>query len=188
MSRPKSFDPDAVVTAATELFWRHGFHNTSLTALESHLSVGRKSLYDTFGDKRGLFLRAIEGYTRVPFPITRRGAGWSAIEAMFRQAPFFEEGRRGCLMANTTLEFGTEEDDAVSALIERHFARLERGFAAALDRAIADGDVKPLGDVPAAARYLTLSLQGVAVMAKSGAPREAFEGAIDMVLNALRPT
>lgn len=186
MGRPKQFDPDEVVGIARDVFWKHGYCNTSLSTLESELSIGRKSLYDTFGDKRALFLRIIEGYARAPYPIMRPDAGWAEIEAMFRRSPFFQDGRRGCLLANTTLEFGTEGDPDVSAIVARHFARLERGFAAAVDKAVADGDVRADIQIPDAARYLTLSLQGVAVMAKTGATREAFDGAIDIILSTLR--
>lgn len=63
MGRPKAFDEDAVLDRAAELFWTQGYEATSISDLEERLGVGRQSLYDTFGDKRRLFLRAIERYT-----------------------------------------------------------------------------------------------------------------------------
>jgi AcrR family transcriptional regulator len=59
----KSFDPDLALAQARDLFWRRGYDGTAISDLEAELGIGRKSLYDTFGGKRALFLRALEQYT-----------------------------------------------------------------------------------------------------------------------------
>src|SRR2546430_2740480 len=48
MPRPKSFDEDAVLDQAVNLFWERGYEGTSLADLETHLGLGRQSLYNTF--------------------------------------------------------------------------------------------------------------------------------------------
>src|SRR5688572_8958498 len=58
----KSFDPQIALERARDLFWRRGYAATGITELEVALGIGRKSLYDTFGSKRELFLRALEHY------------------------------------------------------------------------------------------------------------------------------
>ena len=58
----KQFDPQAALERARDLFWRRGYDGTGLTELEAALGVGRKSLYDTFGNKRALYLAALEQY------------------------------------------------------------------------------------------------------------------------------
>src|SRR5688500_13175791 len=60
----KQFDPELAVESARDLFWSRGFDGTGLSDLESALGVGRKSLYDTFGNKHALYLRALEHYGR----------------------------------------------------------------------------------------------------------------------------
>ena len=62
MARPKEFDIDQVLDRATELFWTKGYEETSMRDLEEGLGVGRQSLYSTFGDKRDLFLAALDRY------------------------------------------------------------------------------------------------------------------------------
>ena len=64
MPRPKSFDEDAVLDQAVELFWDRGYEGTSLADLEAHLGLGRQSLYNAFGDKHTLFLKALDRYRR----------------------------------------------------------------------------------------------------------------------------
>ena len=43
-----------------DLFWARGYEATGLRDLLDHMGIGRQSLYDTFGDKRSLFLQAIQ--------------------------------------------------------------------------------------------------------------------------------
>ena len=59
---PKQFDPSRTLERARDLFWRRGFDGTALAELEGELGVGRKSLYDTFGNKRALYLASLEHY------------------------------------------------------------------------------------------------------------------------------
>ena len=59
---PKRFDPDQALERARDLFWRRGYDGTGIRELEATLGIGRKSLYDTYGSKRELYLRALQLY------------------------------------------------------------------------------------------------------------------------------
>jgi hypothetical protein len=41
------------------VFWRFGYEHTSLDVLMREMGIARQSLYDTFGDKRALYLQAL---------------------------------------------------------------------------------------------------------------------------------
>ena len=62
MARPKEFDQEKALRKAIRLFSQQGFAATSTDELMRVMGVGRQSMYDTFGDKRELFLRALEMY------------------------------------------------------------------------------------------------------------------------------
>jgi len=62
MARPKEFNQDSALRKAIRLFSRQGFAATSTDDLMRAMDVGRQSMYDTFGDKRALFLKALEIY------------------------------------------------------------------------------------------------------------------------------
>ena len=62
MARQKEFDPERALAKAMNLFWRLGYENTSLEALMKEMGIARQSLYDTFGDKRALYLKAMAHY------------------------------------------------------------------------------------------------------------------------------
>ena len=62
MARSKEFDEERALAAAVDAFWRQGYENTSLEALMREMGIARQSLYDTFGDKRALYLKAMALY------------------------------------------------------------------------------------------------------------------------------
>ena len=74
--RPRKFDPDAAILQAVEVFWEKGYEGASLDDLTAALGINRPSLYASFGDKRQLFLKAIEAYGR-----TISGTAVDAFEA-----------------------------------------------------------------------------------------------------------
>ena len=59
MGRPRSFDEASGVAAATQVFCERGYDGTSVDDLVHALGVHRGSLYQAFGSKRGLWLRAL---------------------------------------------------------------------------------------------------------------------------------
>ncbi|WP_087508068.1 TetR/AcrR family transcriptional regulator [Cellulomonas iranensis] len=62
MGRAPTFDADAVVRAARDVFWSHGYEDASLPALEAATGLSRSSIYHAFGSKRGLFDAAVASY------------------------------------------------------------------------------------------------------------------------------
>ena len=62
MARPRTFDEAEVLEGAVDLFRERGYEGTSVPELTERLGICRQSLYTAFGDKRGLYLRALERY------------------------------------------------------------------------------------------------------------------------------
>ena len=62
MARPKAFNEDEALAAAMEVFWRTGYERASLDVLLQAMGISKQSLYDTFGDKRALYLKALAHY------------------------------------------------------------------------------------------------------------------------------
>ena len=60
MGRPRTFDEDTVLTAAMHAFRREGYARISVTRLEQATGLRTSSLYNAYGDKVGLFERALD--------------------------------------------------------------------------------------------------------------------------------
>jgi TetR/AcrR family transcriptional repressor of nem operon len=193
MPRSKSFDEDTVLDQAVQLFWERGYEGTSLTDLETHLGLGRQSLYNTFGDKQTLFHKALDRYRRkmaggALAKLDAPGAGLDAIRAFFQatvESLTGTETRRACLVVNTILERGSEDGDA---LLRCNHARdgLERAFRRALAQARTSGELPESLDIEAAATLLVVQNYGLNVLAKTGATAGELQAAVEVLLAGLR--
>ena len=59
----RQFDEDEVITTALDVFWRKGLHDATMQDLAAATGVQRGSLYNAYGDKEAIFLRAFDRYT-----------------------------------------------------------------------------------------------------------------------------
>src|ERR1700704_862236 len=85
MARPKEFDQEKALRKAIRLFCQQGFAATSTDELMRVMEVGRQSMYDTFGDKRTLFLKALEMYVTesvhsINMELERPGSALAAVQ------------------------------------------------------------------------------------------------------------
>jgi TetR/AcrR family transcriptional repressor of nem operon len=192
MPRPKSFAEDAALDQAVELFWERGYEGTSLADLESHLGLGRQSLYNSFGDKHGLFLKVLERYHRAVLTgqsasLDVPGAGLDALRAFFHarvESLTSAEPRRACLVANTILERGSHDAEA---LLRCNQARtgLERAFRRVLAQAKSRGELADSIDVEGAATLLVSQNYGLCVLANTGATARELHAAVEVLLAVL---
>jgi TetR/AcrR family transcriptional repressor of nem operon len=192
MPRPKEFDHEAALDRAMGAFWTKGYAATSVEDLVTRMGIQRGSLYATFGDKRSLFLHALDRYQRV---VTREllealdapGSGLAAIRRFFRLRVERSLDRRrppGCLVTNSVVELA-RHDRVAATRVGASLARLEAAFLRALERARAQGEVAATADLPALARFLTSSAQGLSVMARAFPERRVLEDVVGVVLAAL---
>jgi len=176
--RPKGFDETEVVARAMELFWQKGYEGAGLSELLEHMGISRQSLYDTFGSKRELFIRAIEHYRTTQLAqalavLEREGAPLDNVRAVVR---FFEELAldarcRGCLVANTLVELGPH-DVEVAALLHDTLGLLRSGIESALRRARERGELRSGRSPKEISEALTNALIGLAVTGRLRTPPE----------------
>jgi AcrR family transcriptional regulator len=184
--RPRSFDPERALGAATERFRSRGFAGTSLDELAEATGLNRPSLYSAFGDKRALYLAALDG------TIARAARGFERLaERRLPLRPMLEllfaaviDGYRtgearpaGCVFVSTAATAAVT-DEAVRARLADFLAMEDETIAALL----ADtGD----SDAAAHAPVIAAVLHSLSVRARAGAAREALEAlacaAIDLV-------
>ena len=191
MARPKEFDRDEALRRAIPVFWKKGFARTSTEDLVAAMGIGKQSLYDTFGDKRRLFLEALQTYNSesVALLVKRVARGPSrmaAIEEVLVELANEEPHKRalGCMGVNSICEFGDDKD--VRAVTTMAAAFQETALTSLLGDAKQQGEVSDAVDARAAARFLATILSGMRVQAKSGASVEALRDVAAFAVRGLR--
>lgn len=191
MARSKEFDPDVALQKALELFWERGYEATSMADLVARLGVARASIYATFGGKRDLYLKALERYveqTSVVEPLSQPGPALPAIRAFldaYVAECLADELRRGCMVVNTAVEFGSR-DPVVSRQVVASWAGMEAMLAGALVRARAQGEIPEGKDPYALARFLLVLVQGVRVLGRADPDPRRLRDAVDQAMNTLQ--
>ena len=191
MGRPKEFDEAAVLDHAMDTFWEHGFDGTAVHDLCAAMRLNPGSLYGAFGDKRALFLAALDRYVvtvsrQAIERIEGADSGMAGLRAYFDHliaAILGGKRRWGCLVTNSAAELALHDPD-VAARVKLHLARIESAFAGALARAQASGEVVG-GSAPLMAAFLVCLVQGLNILAKTKPERRVLEGVVDVALKAL---
>jgi len=191
MARPKEFEPDAALSAAVDVFWDRGFDGTSLDDLMVAMRVGRQSLYDTFGDKRELYLRALDAYRASTQDALRRlFASGRPLRECFGALLFgiVNESRadheRGCLLLAANLERDLDDKD-IARLVKSNQAEVEALFEAALRNAQRVGELAAVKDPAALARFYVVTIQGMRSTARARSDRAALEQVANLALSML---
>lgn len=196
MPRPKGFDPARKLDEAMLLFWNQGFATTSIPKLEKALNINRFSIYDTFGDKRTLFIKVLERYTDILVdelvaPLENGTQGIADLKRFvknFRQKFFAARESSGCLLCNTATEIGDRDSD-IAKMLAAYFERIGAALYACLKRARNLGETDGSdAELRAAARLLRSSIEGILVELRlSGNPKKAAPSlaAIDAYIRGL---
>ncbi|MEO3429037.1 TetR/AcrR family transcriptional regulator [Pelagibius sp. CAU 1746] len=192
MARPRRFEREEVVEKALGVFWRQGYQATSVQDLVDATGLNRGSLYDTFGDKHGLFLEVVEHYrshvsARRLAKLEEPGPAREKIATFFKEVIEFSvgEGRLlGCLMTNAAIELAPHDRDTRLA-VAANMAAMEAAFRRVLTRARKEGEIGA-GKSPAdLARFLTATANGLRVMAKVSPERAALRSVVRIALESL---
>ena len=175
MPRLKEFNPDDALDKAMQVFWHKGYEATSMEDLLTAMDLNRGSLYDTFGDKRKLFLKVMDRYctTFVGPKLSLLDQPGPALATLRRFILGMIEGgladpqRRGCFISNTVMELSPHEQE-IAGTLRLALRMVEDTFFKVLARAKEQGELKDDKDPRALARFLTTMMQGTVVMIKAG--------------------
>ena len=192
MPRPKEFNPDDAIEKAMQVFWHKGYEATSMEDLLEAMNLNRGSLYDTFGDKRRLFLKVIDRYCHgfVGEKFSLLDQPGPALPTLRRFIDGMIEGaladpqRRGCLIANTVMELSPHEEE-IAGTLRRVLKTAEDTFFRVLVRAKQQGELSNNKDPRTLAHFLTTMMQGAIVMIKAGTPADVVKQTSETALSIL---
>ncbi|MEC1601006.1 TetR family transcriptional regulator [Bacillus halotolerans] len=190
MARNKEFDEKLALIKAMELFWEQGYEKTSMQDLVDHMGVHRRSIYDTFGDKHTLFMRALSHFVevmemRMKNEVKADLTVKQTIRKIFEMVIDPEENLpKGCLAVNTAVELSLL-DEEVAKKIKEIFINTEALLFDLLKHGQEKGEIPKHYNIKGLSQFIHNSLVGVRVLAKTTNDKEKFEAIIDLTLSTL---
>ena len=187
MARTKNFDETAVLDKAVDIFRRQGFKGTSPEELVTHLGISRSSLYNAYGDKRGLFIKSLDRYQELTSKALNDIAdgaedAFEGIKGIFDMTVhnlFEDKMPKGCFLVNSIVEFGADDADTV-AIVKKSMDTNREAMLRLVKRLDNKLDADTLAD------YLVNCLSGISVSAKAGISKEACEVIVEHSLGILK--
>lgn len=176
LGRPREFDSDAVLDKAITRFSEFGYHGTSISDLNKVLGLTSGSIYKAWGDKRGLFLAALDRYVELRAKAMREciasadtGRGKiAAVLAHYARMSSEAAGRTGCLVIETAVELSVADAEIATRIAAQQQQR-EAQLRRLIEEAQRDGSVRSDLDAALTARLLLTIQQGMRVLGKTGA-------------------
>jgi len=178
VGRPRKFDRNDVVAKAMRVFWTNGFTQTSIDDLVGGTNVGAQSLYNAFGNKKEIFIQALNLYlsTVTQDALKRAENTNSAIDGICAVFPLPSEITKlnqplGCLMVMTSFETDKNHTTEIEAILDKQRVQAITAFMQALKRQ-KSGEINLSLNLLKTAKLLTTLLQGAQCDIRYGATDE----------------
>jgi TetR/AcrR family transcriptional repressor of nem operon len=192
MARPREFDEAAVLDAAIERFWLRGYEATSVRDLADEMNIAGASLYNTFGDKRSLYGRALSRYLdqtfrerirRVESALPPREAIAAFLQEIIKRS-LTDKQRRGCMLVNSAIESAPFDPDFLS-IVATFLSEVEGFFLRCVSRGQRDGTITRAYSAADLSKSLLGTLLGIRVLARVRPERALLEGLVRPIFGLL---
>lgn len=193
MARTRLFDEKEVLDKAMDLFWRKGYNATSAQDLVDNLGISRSSLYDTFGDKHSLFVKALLQYRKDKIdPVLKGAEDIVDVEAYIRS--FFgsvkdealsDNASKGCFVVNSVVELAPVDSD-IATIANAIMRDTEEALYTAIKEGQRRGVFTEKYEARSLARFVFNALNGLRVTVKFDADKKMFEDIVNVSLSALK--
>lgn len=192
MPRTKNFDRSEVLEKAKNLFWKQGFHATSMQNLVDHLGINRASLYGEFGGKNQLYEEALstyrnEGFEYLKQKLNETKSAREAIKNLFLEAVTSscqDQDRKGCFVVNCTTEYFPKHQEILSELLDQK-SNFQTLIAETLKQGVSSGELPESLNVNELSAYLYTFFSGLKVISKVNQDPKELEQTVEVGLSVL---
>jgi TetR/AcrR family transcriptional repressor of nem operon len=192
MPKIKQFDEADVLYKAKEVFSEKGYNGTSMDDLVQATGLSRSSIYDTFGDKHGLFLRSLNQYrcdqqTDLQQLLAKTDSPKKKIGIVFDYTVrdiLADKKRRGCLLINVSMEL-TCVDKEVAGIASLNMEEMEQLFYQWIKEGQAKGEIVRRFPPKALAKHLYNNLTGLRITGRSRPDQDALHDIVKISLSIL---
>ena len=192
MPKTKQFDESEVLKAAKGVFSQKGYNGTSMDDLVQATGLSRSSIYDTFGDKHGLFLKCLDQYRcnqqqDLMQQQAKTNSPKKKIRIMFDYTVkdiLADQEKKGCMLINISMEMGCV-DKEIAGVAVTSMEEMENSIYALIKEGQAIGEISKKFTPKALARHLYNSLAGLRITGKNRADGDALREIVKVTLSIL---
>lgn len=192
MSRQRKTNPQDAIASAVSLFWGQGYNNVGTRQIDDETGITRFTLQTSYGGKMALFLQALDWYLD---RFEEMGAPSASAKTLEELAVWFEarveapvmpeQSTGGCLLLNSIVEFGHENED-VNERSDRYFAFMRQRLGLILSRIVDAGNVRGDFDVSAHVEILMSCAIGMNILIRAAADNRAGRVSANACANMIR--
>jgi TetR/AcrR family transcriptional regulator, transcriptional repressor for nem operon len=173
MGRTKLFSDDEVINNVADVFATHGYGGTSIAMLTDATGLGKQSLYNSFGDKQSLYLKAVNcataRYGEVSTLMDAAPSGMAAIQIFFenlvKACMSNDPAEHSCIVSSGLLE--AIDDSAINSILSAKWNASHAMIVAAIKRGQTDGSINKNGSPVELADFLMTVVCGMRVSSRA---------------------
>lgn len=191
MGRTKAFNETEILEKAVSLFWKQGYLATSPDEIVNDLGISRSSMYNTFGDKRKLFIKSLKRYidTKTKKMIANLDASDNAREcltAVFNSMIDCngDNNQYGCFVINTTVEL-SDADAEIRDILDRNHRKILQALGGLIERSRQNETLSSLVNSKKLAQFIYNSIIGIRVNVRAKTSKTELKNIAEMTLSVL---
>ena len=169
MSKNAKFDRAEVVEKATNLYWKKGYHGTSMRDLQATVDLRPGSIYATFGSKDNLFKEAINHYANstsklMQICLEESGSPLAGLKLFIRKVTI--ENRENapsdmCMIVKSISELTANDNKELLDEAKALLNGVELKFAEIITQAMQLGEIDSMKNPMELARYMQVQIIGL---------------------------
>ncbi|MCK7459753.1 TetR/AcrR family transcriptional regulator [Idiomarina aminovorans] len=194
MPRTPKFHRETALNNALKLFWRKGYHATSMKDIEEEMDMRPGSIYAAFGNKETLFKETLEEYSVLATndfkqTLAQRSSILQGLSLYLRHLTAEDpscEPTKACMLVKTLLEF-TPEDRAFSEPARTYLKKFEELLTESFELAQRRGEIGRSQSPGRLARLLQTNIIGLRTMSRRGLSQHELENLADDIIARIIP-
>lgn len=194
MPRTPKFHRETALNNALKLFWRKGYHATSMKDIEEEMDMRPGSIYAAFGNKEALFKETLKEYSVLAADhfkqtLAQKPSVLQGLSLYLRNLAVMNaacEPTKACMLVKTLLEF-TPEDKAFSDPARSYLEEFEQLLTETFELAQQRGEIGRTQSPGRLARLLQTNIIGLRTMARRGLSEQELESLADDVIARIIP-
>ena len=192
MGRKKQFSDSNALSAASMIFWKKGYTNTTLKDLLEGMEIKNGTFYNSYVDKKNLFIEAMKNYeqnfSEQRMLLFKRSASFKVnIRAFFRHIFDRQEEAicpKGCFLFNS-VSYDISDDIEIFKIIRQGIAHFEDFLDCEIKKSVLSGELAAMLDSKLTAAILVTHVQGAMKLSAFDYDNLHFRAQTDALLKAL---